>query len=48
MLGDTLETGVAKQALQRSASERNEGQVVRHRLNKISNEAVIMGVELHK
>lgn len=40
--------GLVRQALERGASEYYHGQVVRHRLNKMSNEAVNMGVELCK
>ena len=46
--GDSLEIALAKEALRRSSSERYQGQVVRHKLNKMSNEAVNMGAELRK
>lgn len=46
--GEPLEIGLARQAPDHSASERYQGQLVRHRLTKISNEAVNMGVELRK
>lgn len=45
---DSLAIGLATQALERAASESYQCQVVRHRLNKISNVAVNMYAELRK
>lgn len=42
-LGYSLEIGLGRQALEWSASKRHNRQVIRHRLNKVSNEVVKMG-----
>lgn len=45
---DTLKISLATQALGQSASERYQGQVFRHRFNKMYYEAGNMGTELRK
>lgn len=47
-LVDSLAIRLARQALERAASESYQNQVVRHRLNKMSNVAVNMYAELRK
>lgn len=45
---DSLEIGLGKQALERADSDRNQVQIIRHRLTKMSNEAVSMSAELQR
>ena len=46
--GDSLDVGLARSDLQRLNSERYEGQVVRARLNRVSNEAVNVDAEMRQ